>query len=82
VRVFDDVVPAVAGIVGVVGEQVIGEVLRVGEDLADRRLDRRQLGARPLLVTEDVEENAGDLVLGALVEARRQRSITGFDRGP
>jgi hypothetical protein len=79
VRVLDDVVPAVARIVRVVGEQVIGEVLRIRENLADRRLDRRQLSAGALLVAKDIEEDARDLVLGALVEARGQRPIAGLD---
>src|SRR3989442_12151456 len=75
VREFDDVVVAVARVVGIVREQVVGEAPRVREDLRHRGLDRRELRARALLVAEDVEEDARDLVLRALVPRRRERAV-------
>ena len=79
VRGLDDVVVAVARVVRVVREEVIGEVLRVRQDLAHGGLDGGQLGAGALLVTEDVEQDPGDLVFGALVPGRRQRPVAALD---
>jgi len=81
VEALDDVRVAVARVVGVVREEVVGEVAGVGEALRHRRLDGGQLRPRALLVAEHVEQDAEDLVLGPLVPGRAERSVPRLDPG-
>src|SRR5256886_10070794 len=64
----------------VTGVQTCALPICVREDLRHRGLDRRELRARALLVAEDVEEDARDLVLRALVPRRRERPGAPLDR--
>src|SRR2546430_11192199 len=66
----------------VTGVQTCALPICVREDLRHRGLDRRELRARALLVAEDVEEDARDLVLRALVPRRRERPAARPHRAP
>src|SRR5439155_581823 len=81
VMALDDVLPRIPGVVRVVGEERPRQVARVGERLGDGGLDRGKLSAGPFPVAEDVEEDAKDLVLDALVPGRAERAIARVDRG-
>ena len=76
---LDDVVVTVSRIVRIVGEQVVGQALGTGEELAHRGLDRGQLGSRTLLVAEEIEEDPADLVLRPLVPGGGQGTIGALD---
>jgi hypothetical protein len=75
--VAHDVVVGVDGIVGVVGEQPMGELAPIAGERARHRGPDRQLRRRPPGGARDVEERAEDVVLGGGVPRRRKGVIPG-----
>src|ERR1022692_5167937 len=60
VEAIDYVVIAILGIIAVIAQQTVGEIRGIGQNFFHRWFDRAEFSARPLLVAEDVEQDAKD----------------------